>query len=77
MRDYYVYILSNKSKMLYIGLTNDLERRMYEHKNRLSPGFASSYNIDKLVYFETTPSIYAAIEREKQLKGWSRKRNLH
>ena len=73
MKDYYVYILSNKTNTtLYIGVTNDLERRLYEHKNHLIKGFSSRYNITKLVYFETTSDVYSAIEREKQLKGWRR-----
>ena len=78
MKDYYVYILSNKTNTtLYIGVTNDLERRLYEHKNHLIKGFSSRYNITKLVYFETTSDVYSAIEREKQLKGKTRaKKNV-
>jgi putative endonuclease len=72
MKDYYVYILSNTSKTLYIGVTNNLERRVYEHKNKLIDGFTKKYNLTKLVYFETTTDIKAAIYREKQLKGWLR-----
>ena len=58
--------------MLYIGVTNDLERRLYEHRNHLVDGFTSRYNVHKLVYYETTNDIYAALSREKQLKGWTR-----
>ncbi len=59
---------------LYIGVTNNLERRLYEHKNKLIDGFTKKYNIDKLVYFEETADVKSAIEREKQLKGWIRER---
>jgi len=70
---YCVYILANASNsVLYIGVTNDLERRLFEHKNHLVPGFTSRYNVEKLVYFEAVNDINAAIAREKQLKGWSR-----
>jgi putative endonuclease len=72
MRNYYVYILSNEAKTLYIGVTNNLERRMYEHKNKLITGFTKKYNLTKLVYYETTDDIWNAIYREKQLKGWLR-----
>ncbi len=75
MNDYYVYMITNKSnKVLYIGVTNDLERRMAEHKQKHIPGFASRYNLTKLVYYETSSDINAAIAREKQLKGWIRAR---
>lgn len=70
---YYVYILTNWSnKVLYIGVTNNLERRLYEHKNKLIKGFTEKYNVNKLVYFENTTDVKAAIEREKQIKGWTR-----
>jgi putative endonuclease len=68
MKQYYVYILTNKSnRVLYIGVTNDLERRMYEHKNKMVNGFTKKYNLNKLVYFETTTDVRSALEREKQL----------
>ena len=76
MNNYYVYILSNASKTLYVGVTNDLRRRMYEHKNHLIPGFTSKYNLHKLVYLETFNSITEAIHREKQLKGWLRQKKI-
>ena len=76
MRDYYVYILSNISKRLYIGVTNNLERRLYEHKNKLIDGFTKKYNLTKLVYFETATDITAAIYREKQLKGLLRSKKI-
>ena len=70
---YYVYILTNKSnKVLYIGVTNDLVRRMYEHKNKLVEGFTKRYNLTKLVYYEVTNDVVSAIKREKQLKNWHR-----
>ena len=72
MMNYYVYILSNEARTLYIGITNNLERRMYEHKNKLIDGFTKKYNLTKLVYYETTTEIRDAIAREKQLKGWLR-----
>ncbi|MCL5105738.1 MAG: GIY-YIG nuclease family protein [Armatimonadetes bacterium] len=76
MKYYYVYILSSRSRTLYIGVTNDLTRRVLEHKSKQIPGFTAKYNIDRLVYFEEHPSINDAIAREKQLKGWLRKRKV-
>ena len=73
----YIYILTNSlSTVLYIGVTNNLERRLYEHKHRLIQGFASRYNIDRLVYFEEGSDIRDAIAREKALKGWTRDRKV-
>jgi len=72
MNDYYVYIITNKSKTLYIGVTNDLSRRIYEHKNKIIDGFTKKYNISKLVYYETFNDPNEAIRREKQIKGWLR-----
>ena len=73
MNNYYVYILTNwNNKVMYIGITNDLERRLYEHRNHLADGFTAKYNVHKLVYFEQTTDVKSAIEREKQLKGWLR-----
>ena len=75
MKTYYVYILSNQTDTtLYIGVTNNLERRIYEHKNKIVDGFTAKYNLNKLVYFEEATDAISAIEREKQLKGWTRKR---
>ena len=77
MKSYYVHILTNKAnKVLYVGVTNNLERRLYEHRNGLTPGFASRYNCHKLVLFEETNDVEAAIEREKQLKGGSRAKKI-
>lgn len=75
-RSYYVYILANRSRMLYVGVTNDLERRMSEHKQKLVPGYSSRYNLRRLVYYESTNDIMAAITREKQIKGWLRARKI-
>ena len=70
---YYVYILTNwNNKVLYIGVTSNLERRLYEHKMQLADGFTKKYNVHKLVYYEYTDDVYAALAREKQLKGWTR-----
>jgi putative endonuclease len=75
MRDYYVYILSNNSQVLYIGVTGNLDGRMFEHvRDRLPSSFAARYNLDRLVFYESYPTPSEAIAREKQLKGWSRER---
>ena len=71
----YIYLLANKhNNVLYTGVTNDLIRRVYEHKNKLVAGFTKKYNVHRLVYYEVCGSIITAIEREKQIKGWSRKK---
>ena len=75
MNHYYVYILSNwNNKVLYIGVTNDINRRIHEHKNKLVEGFTKKYNVNKLIYLEEVSDIEAAIKREKQLKGWNRQK---
>lgn len=75
---YYVYIMTNKyNTVLYTGVTNNLIRRVYEHKNNLVEGFTSRYNIDKLVYYDYTENIEASIKREKQIKGWSRQKKIN
>ena len=72
---YYVYIITNwKNSVLYTGVTNNLERRMYEHKNKVLKGFSSKYNLCKLVYFETTEDVYSAITREKAVKNLLREK---
>jgi putative endonuclease len=68
--------MTNKSRTLYAGITNNLERRVYEHKNKLIEGFTKRYNITKLVYYEVTSDVHAAIEREKQIKGWLRNKKI-
>ncbi len=73
MGAYYVYIMTNPTHtVLYTGVTNDLKRRVFEHKHKLIPGFTSKYNAVYLVYLESTPNVSAAIAREKQIKGWVR-----
>ena len=73
-KQYYVYILTNNSnEVLYIGVTNNLERRIYEHKHKLINGFTKKYNLTKLVYYEYTNDVRGALYREKQLKNWRRK----
>jgi putative endonuclease len=77
MEQYFVYILTNKyNKVLYVGVTNNLIRRVYEHKNKLISGFTSKYNVNKLVYYESFPSVFDAIKREKEIKGWKRKKKV-
>lgn len=74
-KESYVYLLANKhNNVLYTGVTNDLIRRVYEHKNKLVARFTQKYNVDRLVYYEVCGCIIVAIEREKQIKGWSRKK---
>ena len=73
-KTYYVYILASKRNgTLYIGVTNDLERRLYEHKNNFVEGFTNKYNVHHLVYYEVVNDIQSALQREKQLKRWTRK----
>jgi putative endonuclease len=76
MKQYYIYIMTNNSRTLYTGVTDDLLRRVYEHKNKLIAGFTQKYNITKLVYYEITSDVQAAIQREKQIKGWLRKKKI-
>ena len=75
---YFVYILSNwNDSVVYIGVTSNLPKRLYEHRNGLADGFTKKYTVHKLVYFEQTSDVYSALSREKQLKNWSRsKKNL-
>ena len=76
MRSYYVYIMTNRSRTLYTGVTANLVRRVYEHTNGLLPGFTWRYRIDRLVHYEITPKVKAAIGREKEIKGWSRAKKI-
>ena len=76
MKQYFVYIMTNKSGTLYIDITNDLTRRTYEHKQGIGGKFTTRYRITRLVHFEDTRDIHTALAREKQLKGWSRANKL-
>src|SRR5712691_4360855 len=76
VKRYWVYIMSGRTRVLYIGVSNDLERRDYEHKHKLVAGFTSKYRLDRLVYFEEHADIRVAIEREKQIKSWRREKKL-
>ena len=76
-KEYYVYIMTNKGHtVLYTGVTNDLKKRIYQHKEKLVDGFTKKYNVNKLIYYEVFDDIYNAIIREKQIKGGSRKKKL-
>ena len=76
MGSYYVYIMMSRSDTLYTGVTNDLQRRVYEHKQKLIEGFTKKYNIDMLAHYEETDDVEAAIRREKQTKGWRRSKKM-
>ena len=76
IRSYWVYIMASRSRVLYVGVTNDLVRRVNEHKQSLVPGFTQKYRVIRLVYFEQFGDIGDAIAREKQIKGWVRARKL-
>ena len=76
LKTYYVYIMASRSRTLYTGVTNNLERRVPQHKLKLLPGFTAHYRIDRLVYFEHHGDIREAIRREKQIKGWTRAKKL-
>jgi len=76
VKQFYVYIITNKSKTLYSGVTNDLARRIYEHKYKLFEGFTAKYNIGKLVYYEVYEDLITEIGRDKQIKGWLRKKKI-
>lgn len=75
-KTYYVYIMSSNSGVLYIGMTNNLERRVYEHKKELIEGFTKKYKCKKLIYFEESNDIQSILNREKQLKKWSRQKKI-
>ena len=76
MKEYYVYIMTNGVRTLYIGVTNNLVRRVFEHKAKLGEGFTKKYNITLLVYYETVGDVLVAIAREKQLKSWRRSKKI-
>ncbi len=75
-KQYYVYIMSNRSGTLYIGVTNDLTRRVHQHKTKQIEGFTKKYHLTQLIYYEAGEDIREAIAREKQLKGWRREKKL-
>jgi len=75
-KQWYVYIMTNNSSTLYVGMTNDLERRVHEHKSKLVPGFTCRYNLTQLVYYEVFGRPIHAIEREKQIKRWRREKKV-
>jgi len=75
-RTYYVYGLTNKSGTLYTGVTGNLKRRVWQYKTKEVKGFTQKYNIDRLIYYETFGDVWSAIAREKQIKGWVRRRKL-
>ena len=76
MRHFYVYILSSKSRVLYTGITDDIYRRTWEHRNSVNPGFTSRYKVHRLVYYETFKYVNNAIAREKSIKGWLRRKKI-
>ncbi len=76
MRTYSVYIMASPSRTLYVGVTGNLEHRIILHKQKLLPGFTARYNVTRLVYFEQTEDVLAAISREKQIKAWSRNKKI-
>jgi putative endonuclease len=74
-KHFYVYLLTNwNNRVMYVGVTNDLQRRLYEHKNKLVKGFTEKYSVDKLVYFEQTNDVISALAREKEIKKWRREK---
>lgn len=73
MKSYFVYILTTKNnKMLYVGVTNNLQRRIWEHKQKMIPGYTEKYNLNKLVYYQEFSDVHDAIAAEKKIKGWLR-----
>ena len=76
MKQYFVYIMASNSGTLYVGMTNSLERRVYQHKHKVFEGFTSRYDVNRLVYFETFGDVRDAIAREKQIKHWRRSKKL-
>jgi putative endonuclease len=76
MKQYFVYIMSNKSRRLYVGITSKLFGRVFDHKNKTIPGFTSRYKFDMLVYYEEYSQVMSAIAREKEIKGWRREKKL-
>lgn len=75
-RQFYVYILTNKTGTLYVGITNNIKKRIHQHKRKAADGFTSKYNIDRLLYYENFSDAYSAIAREKTIKGWVRNKKV-
>ncbi len=75
-KQYYVYIMSSRSRVIYVGMTNKLRRRVEHHQQTLVEGFTQRYNINRLVYYETTNDVHAALVREKEIKGWRRSKKV-
>ncbi len=75
-KSYYTYIVASRSHTLYIGITNNLDQRIWQHKNKTHRGFSATYNCNRLVWFETFSNVLTAIAREKELKGWRRARKI-
>ncbi|MEZ4676656.1 MAG: GIY-YIG nuclease family protein [Caldilineaceae bacterium] len=76
MREYYVYVMAGTSRTIYTGMTNDLQRRVSEHKLGRGSGFTSKYRVNQLVYYEATNDVHVAIAREKEIKGWRREKKV-
>ena len=76
MKTYYVYIMASKSGTLYVGMTNNIKKRVYEHKTHQKEGFSDKCNVDRLLYFERFGHVDAAIKREKQIKSWRREKKI-
>ncbi|MCS7067522.1 MAG: GIY-YIG nuclease family protein [Meiothermus sp.] len=76
MKTYWVYILASHKRVLYVGMTSNIAKRMYEHRHKPTGGFTARYNVNQLVYFEQTNQVEEAIRREKQIKGWRREKKL-
>ncbi|MCX7803547.1 MAG: GIY-YIG nuclease family protein, partial [Meiothermus ruber] len=76
VKTYWVYILASHKRVLYVGMTSNIAKRMYEHRHKLTGGFTARYNVNQLVYYEQTNQVEEAIRREKQIKGWRREKKL-
>ena len=76
MKTYFVYIIASESGTLYVGMTNNIKRRVFEHKTHRRQGFSDTYNVEKLLYFERFGDVEAAIKREKQIKSWRREKKI-
>ena len=76
MKTYYVYIIASRRRVLYVGMTNNLERRLAEHRSPEFDGFTHRYRVNRLVHFETTNDVRVALEREKEIKGWRREKKI-